>query len=125
MRWRLLRWIALIIAAAAAVGLAVDVAVYGTNQAAALAGVIVGFCELGALLLGVTAWVVERQRSAKARQPEGTPSAGSTSSDSKAPAADKYHQDGKYVVDARGASGLQVGENNTQHIFPGRSTQSS
>jgi len=117
MRWRLLRWVAVIFATAAAAGLAVEIAVAGTEQAAALAGVIVGFCELAALLLGVTAWVGERQTSAKAQQAKGTPSAGNISSGSKTPVADKRGQDGKYVVDARGATGLQVGENNTQNII--------
>src|SRR2546421_6826117 len=116
MRWRLLRWVAVVIAAAAAAGSAVDVAVPGTDQAAALAGVIVGFCELAALLLGVTAWVGERQASAMAKQAKGMSYAGSTSSSLKTPAADKRSPDGKYVVDARGAIGLQVGENNTQYI---------
>lgn len=115
MRWRLLRWIAMIIATAAATGLAVDVAVAGTGQAAALAGVIVGFCELTALLLGITAWVGKRQASAKAQQVKGAVSTGNTASGSETSVA-KRTQDGKYEVDARWATGLQVGENNTQHI---------
>jgi hypothetical protein len=125
MRWRLLRWVAVIIATAAVAGLAIDVALAGTDKAAALAGVIAGFCELAALLLGVTAWVGERQASARAQQAKGTPSAGRTSSGLKTPVADKRGQDGKYVVDARGATGVQVGENNTQNILSRPPTPSS
>lgn len=125
MRWRLLLWVAVVTATAVAAGLAVDVAVAGTGPAAALAGIIAGFCELAALLLGITAWVGGRQASAKIQQAKGTPSAGGSNSSPKPAVANKRGQDGKYVVDARGATGLQIGESNTQHIVLRRPTPGS
>lgn len=61
MKWRVLIWVAVGAGVVAAAGLAVDVAVAGMDRASGLAGVLVGFCELGALVLGVAAWAAERR----------------------------------------------------------------
>jgi hypothetical protein len=62
MRWRAVTWAAVAIGVAAALALAVDAVVGGIDEAAGLAGVIVGFCEIGALLLGLAGWAAERRR---------------------------------------------------------------
>ena len=124
MRSSLLVRVAAVIAAAAAIGLAVDIAIAGTGRAAALASVIAGFCELGALVLGATAWAAGRRASAAAQSEEAQPAV-RTSSSPKSPIPDKRGQDGKYVVDARGAAGLQIGDGNVQRVAFRRSTPDS
>ena len=57
-------WFAAVLAAAAAIALAVDIAVEGVDNAAGMAGVLVGFCELGALVLAVAGWASEHRESA-------------------------------------------------------------
>jgi hypothetical protein len=98
------------VAAVAAVGLGVAVAVAGVDKAAGLAGVIVGFCELGALMLGVVGWVGQQRAAAGTPGPEVAAVSGSAA-EPKPPTA----QPATYVVDARQAQGVQTGEGNTQH----------
>ena len=118
-------WAAVVIATTAAVGLVVDVAVAGTGEAAGLAGVIVAFCELAALVLGVTAWAAERRAPAAGPQAEGASSAATAGGDSRGSVAGQRVENGKYAVDARGAEGLQVGDGNAQHNVFRRSSPDS
>jgi hypothetical protein len=117
MNWRLVTVLAVVIAAAAGAGLGVDVVVAGTARASGLAGVIVGFCELVALVLGVASWAAHR-REARERHASGLPEA----SEVPVPVAPESAADArpgnaspKYVVDARGAHGVQVGDHGIQH----------
>jgi type VI protein secretion system component VasK len=120
MRWRVLVWGAVVIAAAAAAGLALDVTVVGTGKAAALAGVIAGFCELAALVLGVFAWAGQRRAAAASREEKETSPVAAARDDSGGADATQAGVDTKYVVDARRAAGVQVGEGNTQHVVSRR-----
>jgi hypothetical protein len=106
-RWRVLSWTALAIGAVAAVGLGVDIAVAGPDKASVLAGIVVGFCELVGAVLAMITWSGERR------------SADASVRDVSAPASDSggtKPATGKYVVDARGAAGVQVGDGNVQHV---------
>jgi hypothetical protein len=125
MRSRVLVWVALMIAAAAAAGLAVDVAIAGTSNATGLAGVIAGFCELAAVVLGIAAWAGERRVAEEGRQAENASSTATADGESTTRAEVPHGEDRKYVVDARGAEGVQVGNSNTQYVIsrsasPGR-----
>ncbi|MCZ4120282.1 hypothetical protein [Streptomyces sp. H39-S7] len=117
MRWRLLIWVAVGIGAAAAAGLGVDVAVAGLDRASGLAGVMVGFCELGALALGVAAWAAERRAAAGQADlgaiTEGTDSAGGgehLGGRREVPEAGE----GSYVINADKIDRSQFGHGNTQ-----------
>ncbi len=117
MGWRVLTWLAIVIAAVAAVSLGVDAVVAGLGKAAGLAGVIAGFCELGALALAVTGWAGHRREAAErpapepARGPERTEPAQQAGQAGTPPGGGS----GKYGVDARQAEGVQIGDGNTQH----------
>ncbi|MBZ6230270.1 hypothetical protein [Streptomyces olivaceus] len=117
MRWRLLFWsaVALGVLAAAALGW---VARSDGAQAAAsgLGGLLVAFCEIGAVLLAVTAWSAERRRaedSAVRQPPDGTgePAAGPRAGDRDRPAAPS----GGFVVNSERIEKSQIGDGNTQH----------
>lgn len=114
MRWRVLLWAALVIGAVAAVGLGVDIVVAGPGQASVLAGIVAGFSELVAAVLAVAGWAGVR-RSAAATQRAGrhgsVPEPGAPANVSR-PATGT----GKYVVDAHGATNVQIGDGNTQHV---------
>lgn len=105
----------MIIAAVAAVGLGIDVAVAGTTQAAGLAGVIVGFCELGALVLGVVSRAAQRHE-AKEQQASSLPDAPGTAPQEPERNAQPGNASGKYVVDARQAQGVQIGDHGIQRV---------
>lgn len=104
---------------AAAVGLGVDIVVAGISRAAALAGVIVGFCEIGALLLALAAWVAERRE----RPARGLPPAHGPTGQEDA-AAGPAVTSPKFVVDAGQAGVVQIGDHGIQHVHarsePGR-----
>jgi len=115
-RWRAVVWVAVALGVAAATSLVVDVALNGTGKASGLAGIIVAFCELGALVLGVTAWAAER-RTAAGKSSPGRPGR-ARDPDLEEPRHARPAGSGKYVVDARGVKGLQVGDGNIQrNIF--------
>jgi hypothetical protein len=110
-RWSVLTWLAVAIALAAAACLAVDIAVAGPGQAAGLAGVIAGFCELAALVLGVAAWAARRQAT---DNHSGRSASRVAEKDGETAPTAREGAD-KYVVDSRQARGIQVGDGNTQH----------
>jgi hypothetical protein len=124
-RWRVLIWVAVLLGAAAAAGLGVDVAVAGLDKAAGLAGVIVGFCELGALVLGIAAWAAER-RASTARLAPPDPSVLGMAGRTGGPVAGLEERASRYRVDARHAGQVQIGDGtNIQHIgSPGPSSES-
>ena len=102
-------WLACVIGAGSAAGLAADVVVAGMGRAAGLAGVIVGFCELGALVLGVAARTGEQQ--ARSERREGrVPEVADEGGDGRLTGG----MAGKYVVDARHSRGVQVGDRSVQ-----------
>lgn len=107
-RWRVLMWAAVVIAAVAAAGLGAMVAVAGVDKAAGLAGVIVGFCEVAALLVAVVGWAGDRRAAATDRPGAAAAPAGTAVLPPPAGTA-------KYVVDASNAQGVQTGDGNTQH----------
>ena len=115
-KWRALIRLAVVIGAVAAAGLTADVIAAGLAQAAGLAGVMTGFCELGGLTLCVVGWLGRRRDSgrrveqAPAEMPEDDRSASAAGSGAE-----------KYAVDARGAQGVQVGDYATQHNHFGHS----
>jgi hypothetical protein len=113
MKWRILLGLAALIAATAAVGLGVEVAVAGPGQAAGLAGVIAGFCELGAVLLGVAGWAAQH-RAGGDRRAAGAPGGPDPDESGLAAGNAAVGAAGKYVVDARHARGVQVGDRNIQ-----------
>jgi hypothetical protein len=115
-KWRVVIRLAVVTGAVAAAGLAADVIAAGPAQAAGLAGVMTGFCELGALTLGMVGWSAGRRDSG--RQVEPGP-AEMPEDDRSAPAAGSGA--GKYAVDARQARGVQVGDHAAQHNHFGRS----
>lgn len=125
MKWRVLIWVAVGAGVVAAAGLAVDVAVAGMDRASGLAGVLVGFCELGALVLGVAAWAAERRAvggqegpTAPAGGTGGTGEAGEAGGSGERPAVrgeDRGPEGGRYVVNADKIDRAQFGDGNTQH----------
>jgi len=89
--------------------------VAGLGQASGLAGVIAGFCELTAFLLGVAGWVGKR-RAASAS--EDIPDAAATRTPPvkvSSTSNTETEKSAKYVVDARGARVLQIGDRNAQY----------
>jgi hypothetical protein len=113
-KWRLLAWVAVVMAAGAGIGLGVDVAVAGLDKASGLAGVIVGFCELTAFALGVAAWAGRRRvASIATEEPDAVPMDTSVTEVSRL-AAGTVEKRGKYVVDAPNSKGLQIGDGNIQ-----------
>jgi hypothetical protein len=114
MKWRLVIWAAAVIAVAAAAGLAIDAAVGGADKASGLAGVIAGFCELVASLLGVAAWARTRQGARIGEKTRAAASAGriGTHADTGVRTAARSS---RYIVDVHGAEGVQVGNGNIQH----------
>lgn len=115
-KWRFLTWTAVVIAAAGAVALISDAVVAGLGQASGLAGVIVGFCELAALVLGVAGWASRRREASACKGV--IPDVAATDAhpvEAASIANTQAGKDHKYVVDARGTAGLQVGDGNIQH----------
>ncbi len=119
MKGRVLIGLAVTIAVAGAIAIGVDVAVAGIDKAAGLAGVVVGLCELAALVLGVAGFMADRRGESRGetdRQVSGD--AAAVAAAPRAPAsvsqADGPAVHGKYVVDVRDASGVQIGDNNVQ-----------
>lgn len=101
----------------AAVGLAVDVAAAGMEQATGLAGVIVGFCEIGVLVLGVAAWAAERRSSplVSARAAAtSAPEKGEEGSGADA-ARGSPVGNGKYVIITEKIDRSQIGDGNSQY----------
>lgn len=76
-----------------------------------LAGIIVGFCEPGALVLGAASWAGER-RAGDARREPGGPGAPKKSRAGMVSGAGGSVR--RYVVDARRALGVQAGDGNIQ-----------
>jgi hypothetical protein len=109
-RWRILWWAAAALAAAGGAGLLAEVATAGLGRAAGLAGVIGGFCELGALVLGVAGLARDR-RSARgsAADAAAAPAPGPEPSSPGSQGAAV-----KYVVDSRGAAGVLIGDGGIQ-----------
>jgi|SRR5450755_3855750 hypothetical protein len=110
---RVLVWAAVGLAAAAAAGLAVDVAFEGLEKAAGLAGVVVGFCELGALALAVIGWAAHRRASGDQSASKVTP-AQPTDGVECVPTTRAGTAESKYAVDIGEAQGVQIGDGNTQ-----------
>ena len=105
------------IGAVTVVGLGVDIVVAGPDEAAVLAGIVVGFCEVVGAVLAVSGWAGERRSAEPAETAE--PAIRQNSVPESQPIAAGGDDDsggGKYIVDARGATGVQVGDGNTQHI---------
>jgi hypothetical protein len=113
MRWRVLVWTAVATASAGAIWLVVEIATGGVDKASGLAGVIVGFCELAALVLGVFAYAAERREPGRGADAE--PTAPAATAPAAGPTKASEAGSAKYAVDARGAHGVQTGERNTQH----------
>jgi hypothetical protein len=113
-RWRLLVVAAGVIGFVGAAVLGADAVVAGVGTAAGLAGVMAGFCELAAFVLGVTGWAA---RCKTALNAAGNPGE-ATASDSADEVARATRQDpgerARYGVDARNACGLQIGDHNFQ-----------
>lgn len=103
-------WSAVVLGATAVVGLGADVLIAGPDVAVGTAGVIVGFCEVGALVLGVVGWARDHQEAGHRPNHEDTRVAREEADRPVPPEIP-----GKYVVDARHARGVQVGDGNTQH----------
>jgi hypothetical protein len=105
-------------AVAAAADLVADLAVGGPGKASALAGVIAGFCELGALVLGVSAWAAQRRaasgQAGDQREPADPPGPQRSAPGQNGADAVPQSAPGKYVVDARQAQAIQIGDGNTQ-----------
>jgi hypothetical protein len=114
-KWRVITWLAVAIAVAAAIGLGADTAIDGTASAAGLAGVIAGFCELGALTLGVAGWAGQRREPGERPAPGGSLAPERGAEKSEEASATQTDTPGKYVVDARQAQGVQIGDGNVQH----------
>jgi hypothetical protein len=116
-KWRVLVWVAVLIATAAAVVLGVVAVEEGLTAASGLAGVIVAFCELAAVVLAVIGWVGKRRPVSDTRKDEtrtrSVPSAGPDD-------AHKHLADGrgggKYVVNlGDNAQGTVIGDGNILH----------
>ncbi|MFE2192186.1 hypothetical protein ACFXAQ_15320 [Streptomyces olivaceus] len=116
MRWRVLFWSAVALGVAAATALGWVALDRGAQAASGLAGLLVAFCEIGAVLLAVTAWSAERRRAedgAVRRPPDGTgePAAGPRAGRGGRPAAPS----GGFVVNSERIEKSQIGDGNTQH----------
>lgn len=119
MRWRVLLWAALAIGATAAVVLGVDIVVAGRGAASGLAGIIAAFCELVAVVLLVTSWVGERRSAATRRaiRDGSVPEPGASAPVDEPVIGGATSPGGaKYVVDARGATGVQIGDGGVMHV---------
>jgi hypothetical protein len=114
MRRRLLAGVAVVIGIMGAAGLGVDVAVVGVGRASGLAGVMAGFCELAALVLGVAGWACKRRAAVAGATGPGAATAGGKAPEVIQGGTGEIGGDAKYAVDARDVRGLQVGENNIQ-----------
>ncbi|MGA5821500.1 hypothetical protein ACPC54_26960 [Kitasatospora sp. NPDC094028] len=106
MGWRAVTWSAVAVGALAAVALGVYALLAGADRASGLAGVIVGFCEIGALVLGVVGWAAERRAAPAATAP--------TAQTTPAPAQPQA-QNGKFAISAERIEKAQFGDGNTQH----------
>ncbi|GAB2734688.1 hypothetical protein GCM10010442_65020 [Kitasatospora kifunensis] len=96
------------VGALAAVALGVYALLAGADKASGLAGVIVGFCEIGALVLGVVGWAAERRAAPASTAP--------TAPTAPAPApAQPQAQNGKFAISAERIEKAQFGDGNTQH----------
>lgn len=117
MRWRVVTWTAVAIAAAAAIGLGVVAGLRGLDKAAGLAGVIVGFCELGALVLGVAAWSAERRGAGREPDPRSSRvcDEGQAPPAPPGPPVPAAPRAGKYVISAETIEKSQVGDGNIQY----------
>lgn len=116
-KWRVLVWAAVLIAAAAAVVLGVVAVEEGLTAASGLAGVIAGFCELTAVALAVIGWVGKRRSVTDTRKEETR----ATSAPSAGPHDANQHLadgrgGGKYVVNlGDNAQGTVIGDGNILH----------
>jgi hypothetical protein len=99
---------------AGAVGLGADAVVAGVDRASGLAGVVAGFCELAAFVLGVTGWVARRRTALSSADGRGDDAAGSGSDEVGPGAGAEAAARAKYAVDVREARGLQIGDHNIQ-----------
>lgn len=113
-KWRLLAVAAAVIGLVGAAGLGVDVAVAGVDRASASAGVIAGFCELTAFVLGMTGWVAKRRTALTGADSPGATAAGGRAADVNHEASGETEGSAKYEVDARDTRGLQIGDHNIQ-----------
>jgi hypothetical protein len=113
-KWRVLIWCSIGISVAAAAVLVVVIVVSGMDEATVWAGVIVGFCELAALVLGTTAWASERQAAAVSREADSA-EPGAALHEGEGGGEPRVGGGGKYTVDAREAEAVQIGDGNTQH----------
>jgi hypothetical protein len=113
-KWRLLVWTAAVIATGGAVGLGADIVLAGVNKSAGFAGVIAGFCELAAFALGVAGWAGGRRAALAGGNTRDTCAVSAPAEPSHA-ASRATEGDAKYTVDARGAQGVQIGDNSFQH----------
>jgi hypothetical protein len=110
-------WLAAGIAVGAGAGLCAEIAVEGVSQAAGLAGVIAGFCELGALVMGVAGLAGEHRITRG--DAERTAVAPALETAGKVVEAGAENQAGKYTVDLRQARMVQVGDHSFQlnHLY--------
>jgi len=116
-RWRVLVWAAVLIAAAAAVALVVVAATAGLTAASGLAGVIVGLCELVAVALAVIGWAGRRRPSAAAGEEGTSTSAPSAGQPDPGQGLAAGRSSGKYTVSlGDNAQGVMIGDGNVQNI---------
>lgn len=136
MRWRVLVWVTCAIAGLALAGLIADLAVAGLNQAAAVSGVIAGVAALAALVIAVADLPGgvggASEKDAHAGDRPGEKASGDGAGEAAAadgatatpgpPAGQESHPPaGKFMVDARNAGNVQVGDWGVQHIHQDRS----
>ena len=105
--WGVVKWGAVVVGAGTAVGLGVDVAVSGLQGAQGVAGVVGGLCEVVAVVIALVGWANEKRSSAVTPV---LPAPGAAAE----PSAVRGGR-GKYVVDARDAKHVQIGDGNTMN----------
>jgi hypothetical protein len=105
--WGVVKWGAVVVGAGTAVGLGVDVAVSGLQGAQGAAGLVGGLCAVIAVVVAIVGWANEKRSSAVTpvlpvpdvvTEPSTVRGGG-----------------GKYVVDARDAKHVQIGDGNTMN----------
>lgn len=96
--------------------LGADAGVAGMDKASGLAGVIVGFCELAALIMGVTAWASRRRTAGVDEDFDDSGKPPKTANAMEASKGRGHAGGPKYVVDLRGSQAASVGDGGIHYV---------
>jgi hypothetical protein len=116
-KWRVLVWAAVLIAAGAAITLGVIAVTSGLTASSGLAGFIVGFCELLAVTLAVIGWAGQHRPSADEEKEKTSASVSSSGQPDAGQGLAPGRSGVKYAVTlGNSARGVMIGDSNVQNI---------